>query len=70
MESFEKIAKTLKDYYSKAIQINFDEKLGGLIVGNSAIAVSVDKIARNSLNALVYLDDSPNYCKPDSSIGK
>lgn len=65
---FSEIARELKERYRKAIQIKFEDAPDSLTMGNSA-SVCVDTIQKTDTNTLVYLEESPNYCKPNVMTG-
>lgn len=69
LANFAEIAQTLKQLYRKAIKINFEHAPYGFTMGNSA-RVSVEGILRKHFDSLVYLEDSPDYCKANALIGE
>lgn len=59
----------LKEKYRRAVQIKFEHAPDGVTMGNSA-KVSVDKIQKTDSNTLVYLEESPDYCKANVLTGQ
>lgn len=66
---FPEIARYLKERYHKAIQINFEGAPLGVAMGNAASADSIEKIQNADPDSLVYLEESPDYCKPNVLTG-
>ncbi|KAL3279070.1 hypothetical protein HHI36_016584 [Cryptolaemus montrouzieri] len=66
---FGQIARTLKDRYKNAVRISFEQIRGARTIGNTARFQLNQKLSHISPKQLVYLDESPDYCVPNSSTG-
>lgn len=65
---FEDVAKALKKLYRTAAQVNFEHARYGLSIGNSA-RISGKEIKEINPNALLYVEQSPDYCRANPLIG-
>ncbi|KAK9884988.1 hypothetical protein WA026_009219 [Henosepilachna vigintioctopunctata] len=63
------IAHALKDRYKRAIRISFEESRGARTIGNSVSLKLNPSLKLNTIKQLVFLDQSPDYCIPNNSIG-
>lgn len=68
--SFAEIAMVLKKRYNTALYKNFENNHDNLFESNSPTAFISQKLPKISSEKLVYLDESPNYCKADLRRGK
>lgn len=67
---FRDVADVLRRKYERAVHVTYEEGADKLSVGNSVTAANSNKITQIPPEELVYLEESPNYCKPDIIPGK
>ncbi|XP_063244197.1 protein Wnt-8b-like [Bacillus rossius redtenbacheri] len=69
MVEFGSIASTIHRHYKHAVKIGFEWGVADFALGNGGASSSGQKISEAKIKHLVYLQESPNYCYPNSSTG-
>ncbi|RZC10196.1 Wnt-8a [Asbolus verrucosus] len=69
MPTFPEIAKQLRERYSKAVLISFENIQGALTLGNSARQLPLQTAEETLPDSLIYLEHSPDYCSSSNSTG-
>lgn len=68
--SFSRVAAHLRQQYDHAIRIDFEAGHGKLVLGNSASGLVQRSTPTVPSEKLVFLEESPDYCKVNNTTGE
>lgn len=67
--SFSRVATALRKAYDNAVRIDFEAGHGKLVLGNSASGLVQRSTPAVPAEKLVFLEESPDYCKVNNTTG-